>query len=171
MPIKAAGDPVRVPVPRELIYRKVRCRDSRTMVSTREPHGVSTVPDSLTADQIAGLRRSLLARQQELRSEVHVAEDVRRHAQSRASHEVTDRKDEADLRQQTGVDDAQAQRDLDELVQIQAALQRLQSDTYGLCSDCAEPIGLQRLLVRPSALRCARCQTAVEQARSAHHAQ
>jgi DnaK suppressor protein len=35
---------------------------------------------------------------------------------------------------------------------------------YGLCEDCREPIGEERLAVVPSATRCVVCQAAWEQA-------
>jgi len=35
---------------------------------------------------------------------------------------------------------------------------------YGLCEDCSEPIGAERLAALPSATRCVRCQAEWEQA-------
>jgi DnaK suppressor protein len=75
---------------------------------------------------------------------------------------VLDRKDQADLQIQAGVDDAEFNRDLMELTQIEAALRRLDTGRYGLCEDCAEPIAAQRLNVQPWVLRCMACQTRFE---------
>ena len=58
-------------------------------------------------------------------------------------HVVLDRKDQADLMIQAGVDDAELTRDLTELAQIEAALRRLDTGRFGLCEDCAEPIAAQ----------------------------
>ena len=50
------------------------------------------------------------------------------------------------------------------LEQIDAALERIQAGTYGLCSDCGEPIAPARLQSMPQALRCIRCQDQAEHA-------
>jgi RNA polymerase-binding transcription factor DksA len=44
------------------------------------------------------------------------------------------------------------------LAQVRAALERIESGTYGLCTDCADPIHEARLAARPFALRCVTCQ-------------
>ena len=98
------------------------------------------------------------------RAEVHAAEQAQRELTGASSHEVTDRKDEATQRQLSDLGGAQEQRDLDEMAQVEAALQRLDTGTYGDCADCGEPISLQRLLAQPAAQRCAPCQVAFEHA-------
>jgi hypothetical protein len=64
-----------------------------------------------------------------------------------------------DLRAAPGDGDA----GIDQLAEVEAALDRLDNGTYGDCVDCGEPVTLQRLLVQPAAQRCALC--AAEQAR------
>lgn len=115
-----------------------------------------------TATHLKTLRDLLTHRQHELRAEVHAAEQARREPGDAAAHEVADRKDEAAQRLIADVDGAQEQRDVDELAQVDAALQRLDKGTYGNCMDCGEPIALERLLVQPAAPRCVRCQEAHE---------
>lgn len=44
-----------------------------------------------------------------------------------------------------------------QIAEIDAALQRLESGTYGLCVSCGEPIGDGRLKVRPAATQCRDC--------------
>lgn len=44
-----------------------------------------------------------------------------------------------------------------ELKQVRAALQRIASGEYGICSQCGEPIGAARLAALPYATRCIRC--------------
>ena len=46
-----------------------------------------------------------------------------------------------------------------ELADVLAALQRLESGTYGVCVDCGEPIADERLRAVPDAIRCAAHQT------------
>jgi DnaK suppressor protein len=76
---------------------------------------------------------------------------------------VFDRKDQADRVIQAGVDDAEFERDLDELALVQAALERLDAGRYGRCQDCAKPIAPERLMAQPWASRCVACQTRHEQ--------
>ncbi len=43
------------------------------------------------------------------------------------------------------------------LTDIDAALERLEQDTYGICEQCGRPIGEGRLEARPTAVRCIEC--------------
>jgi RNA polymerase-binding protein DksA len=44
-----------------------------------------------------------------------------------------------------------------EIADIEAALQRLDAGTYGICVSCGEPVGEGRLKVRPAATQCLDC--------------
>ena len=108
------------------------------------------------------LRRRLDERARVLRQELRqdrgkIADDVG------DVHTVLDRKDQADLQIQAGVDDAEFTRDLMELTQIEAALRRLDAGRFGLCEDCAEPIAAERLAAQPWVARCLACQSRREQ--------
>lgn len=120
--------------------------------------------DLPTQTHLKALRGLLEFRRQGLQAEVHAAQMAQQAAAQVEGHEVTDLKDEAAQTQSSQVDDAQAQRDLDELRSTEAALDRMDHGTYGDCADCGEPIPLQRLLAQPAAPRCAACQTAHERA-------
>jgi len=48
------------------------------------------------------------------------------------------------------------------LVQIKAALQRIEGDDYGFCQECGEEIAPARLEVDPTALLCIDCASARE---------
>ena len=52
------------------------------------------------------------------------------------------------------LEQADLTRDLDELRALEAAYQRLQDGTYGICVDCGGDIGYQRLKAAPAAARC-----------------
>jgi len=54
-----------------------------------------------------------------------------------------------------------------ELADIEAARQRVANGTYGECIECGEPIAPARLEVKPTARRCAECQTRHEKISSA----
>ncbi|BCX81980.1 DnaK suppressor protein [Methylomarinovum caldicuralii] len=49
-----------------------------------------------------------------------------------------------------------------ELREIDEALIRLYKGTYGICEDCDQPIGLDRLRANPTARRCIQCQEIYE---------
>jgi DnaK suppressor protein len=44
-----------------------------------------------------------------------------------------------------------------QIAEIDAALQRLEAGTYGVCVTCGEPVGDGRLKVRPAATQCRDC--------------
>jgi RNA polymerase-binding transcription factor DksA len=46
---------------------------------------------------------------------------------------------------------------MDELRQIEAALQRVEDGTYGVCTRCGKPIEMQRLHTLPSTPLCGAC--------------
>ncbi|MDQ2696026.1 MAG: TraR/DksA family transcriptional regulator, partial [Pseudomonadota bacterium] len=51
----------------------------------------------------------------------------------------------------------------DELRDVEAAMQRLETGTYGQCSDCGSDIDYPRLQAAPAARRCIDCQRRFEQ--------
>jgi len=60
------------------------------------------------------------------------------------------------------LDQAEASRDLAELRMLEAARARLHDGSYGICSNCGQDIGFERLRAYPGAERCIRCQTQFE---------
>ena len=118
----------------------------------------------LSVSQLEELGRRLVQRQAQLRAELEAHRSEREAAGDRSA-ETADQKDEASQRQYAALVDAEDERDQAELRSIDAALRRLAEGRYGVCSDCGEPIGVQRLLAQPHALRCAACQAAYER----HH--
>lgn len=116
-----------------------------------------------TYDPVA-MRQQLAERAEALRQELQ--EDRSKLAGDVGdAHVVLDRKDQADLVIQAGVDDAEYTRDLTELAQVEAALRRLDTGRFGLCEDCGEAIAAQRLNVQPWASRCMACQTKFEKSK------
>ena len=57
------------------------------------------------------------------------------------------------------VDLARADRDVEELGAVSAALARLHDAHFGLCIDCGEAIPFDRLKLEPWALRCVACES------------
>lgn len=60
-------------------------------------------------------------------------------------------------------DDAVFNQDVQDVRDIRAARERLSAGTYGICTDCGEPIAYERLLAYPTAKRCIHCQRLHEQ--------
>ena len=62
---------------------------------------------------------------------------------------------------------ALGEREMAELSDIDAALTRIASGTYGACTDCGASIAPTRLQATPEAPRCIHCQEKVERSRAA----
>jgi phage/conjugal plasmid C-4 type zinc finger TraR family protein len=60
------------------------------------------------------------------------------------------------------LDIAEVRHALAELAEVDAALARVRSGTYGECRDCGEPIAVARLSAYPTATRCLACQQIYE---------
>lgn len=54
------------------------------------------------------------------------------------------------------------ERESAELIEIDAALQRIADGSFGLCVDCGVSIPAARLHANPTAMRCIDCQTKAE---------
>ena len=52
---------------------------------------------------------------------------------------------------------------LDDVRQIDVALQRAKTGAYGICAECGVAIPLARLQAKPDASTCVGCQTQIEQ--------
>jgi len=118
----------------------------------------------LSPAEISRLRSTLQARDQELRQAIHnalVRNDDKTYA------EVAGRVlDSAELAVADLIADAriiEMQKEVAEQADVIAALARITDGTYGVCQDCEDDIGVQRLEAWPTAKRCIRCQTRYEQ--------
>lgn len=116
--------------------------------------------DIATQTHLTTLRGLLAFRLRELQADVRAA-GMSSHEQEIAG-EVTDRKDDAAQSMMTGVSAAEDRLHRVELAEVEHALHRLDTGTYGDCIDCGAPIPLPRLLIMPAATRCAECQASCE---------
>ena len=108
---------------------------------------------------LKGLDDRLCARAALLAIEVNAA---RRHSGTDLGGETNDLKEAASAETQAVVADAEVERDLAELRDIQAARERIRNGTYGSCVDCGAEIDLGRIQAQPEACRCLQCQLRVE---------
>ena len=49
-----------------------------------------------------------------------------------------------------------------DLKEIEAALKKIKNGTYGKCERCKKPIEIKRLEVKPEAVYCLKCESAIE---------
>lgn len=119
----------------------------------------------LTTGQRALLKAELELRQRQLQQQLETHQEGR----SRAEHarEVLERDyDDAPQRaMDREVDMALSDIDTQELAQITKALERIEGEDYGLCSDCGAEVPFDRLRIEPYARRCVVCEAKAEQAR------
>jgi RNA polymerase-binding transcription factor len=114
---------------------------------------------ALTDRQSQELRDLLETRRTALLAELR--EDAERaREQPYAEHAGTapDTGDESVATLIADLEQADMTRDLDEYRALEAARARLKSGEYGICIDCGNDIGYDRLKASPSALRCIQCQ-------------
>ncbi len=71
----------------------------------------------------------------------------------------------AQIRTERQTEFAMNEHETAELVDIEAALVRLEAGTYGLCIDCGVTIAPERLSAYPTAQRCMDCQSLAEKHR------
>lgn len=112
-----------------------------------------------TATAQAQTRAALLAQREWLLS--HLASREGGESRVQHAHDVLTQDDD-DARAHDAdreVDLALSDQDRQHLLDIQAALERLDAGNYGDCLDCGEPIAAERLRVQPQALRCLACAT------------
>lgn len=111
------------------------------------------------AQESVGLRAQLLNRQSVLKEEIREAlQDISGANPKELAGPVYDMKDESLGEMLRDVRLFDMRRDIQELLDIAAALQRMQAGNYGTCMDCGAPIPRARLRAYPTAKRCRPCQ-------------
>ena len=124
------------------------------------------VKGTIAAQELQSLLDLIDATEEDLRARI-ASEKERANAEMTSQLEgvVGDGADYAGARIRAGIENEMVVRHLQQLSALEAARQRIKSGTYGVCADCGEPIGTDRLRANLAALRCAECQTARERAR------
>ena len=78
------------------------------------------------------------------------------------TQELNDEGDHAAANSDSLVESAIITQQQQELVEIERALNKIESGEYGICEMCEDPIGFQRLKVKPHAVYCIDCREIVE---------
>jgi RNA polymerase-binding transcription factor DksA len=101
----------------------------------------------------------LQARARDLRHEIsEVSQRAGADRRDLAAETVHDTKDQSTLQSLEESAAADISRDMNELRDVEAALERLHSGQYGICTDCGATITAARIAAYPTAKRCLQCQ-------------
>ena len=124
----------------------------------------SDAPTTGQPRQLHELKPALLTRRAQLLVEIADGQQRRLNEESFGSlaGEVGDAGDASLATEQSDLRNTQIERDLVELRDIDAALERFENGSYGICVRCGRDIATARLRANPSAPRCIECQTAYE---------
>ena len=118
---------------------------------------------ALTAEQVQDLKALIERRRAALAREVGQDLDrVREDHLDNVVGAVPDPGDESVQSLIQELDQAEASRDLSELRTLDTARARMDEGSYGICSNCGQDIGFERLRANPGAERCIQCQTQFE---------
>lgn len=102
--------------------------------------------DYMNADHLEFFKDRLLQMQQELLSNANATTS---HLQEQEA--TPDPADRATLEEEYALELRTRDRERKLLLKIQSTLKKIDSGDYGYCEDTGEPIGLKRLLARPTA--------------------
>ncbi len=116
----------------------------------------------LTQDEAEGIHQSLLRLGDELRAMLESSSEGARPVDL---DEPIGRVSRMDAMQQQSMAKANRAGALLRLQQVDAALERMKRDEFGLCASCGEEVGAARLRVRPEAPLCLACQNHREKRR------
>ncbi|MDH3999196.1 MAG: TraR/DksA C4-type zinc finger protein [Desulfuromonadales bacterium] len=109
----------------------------------------------LTAKQLEELHQALLTLREELQQMLQNSSDG---AQPVSLDEPIGRLSRMDAMQQQSMVQANRRTAKVRLTRIETALRRVDSDEYGLCAECEEPVGYARLQAQPETPFCIECQ-------------
>lgn len=79
-----------------------------------------------------------------------------------SSLELNDEGDHASMNNNSMVESAIVNQQQKELREIEVTLGKITNGDYGICEMCEDPIGFQRLKVKPHAIYCIDCREIVE---------
>ncbi len=122
------------------------------------------MPSDLSDKKIDELKKQLKQRFFEVREEIRqeLLESDNEHFNELAG-QVHDMEEESVADLLVDLNLAIIDQHVDEIREIDAALLRIATGEYGVCVECGDAIGDERLKLRPAAPRCHTCQVRYEQ--------
>ena len=158
VPARKAIEPVRPPVPDRPVFQDAapprKSETPRTTPPPRRSRAGLTEEDLLRApasqymnvEQLAFFRERLIDMQRELLEKADLTSEHLR------AHEIEpDPTDQATIEEEYALELRTRDRERKLLKKIDEALRRIDDGSYGYCEETGEPIGLPRLLARPTA--------------------
>ena len=110
--------------------------------------------------EIERLERKLLHQKKQILQNI---ENANKELKELTKSELNDDGDYASASSESMIDEVLAKKQFKELQEIEYALGKIKDKTYGICEMCEEPIGLERLRVKPHARYCIACREVIEQ--------
>ncbi len=107
---------------------------------------------------VANIKKRLLERKAEL--EMDLTRLSREHNYEKNAADPTDQASASTLEE---LNISVQNNEHDEYMMILKALEMIDEGTYGMCTDCEQPISEKRLQLYPNATRCLACQEAFEE--------
>lgn len=105
--------------------------------------------DYMNAEQLEFFKQMLVSLKQQTLDEINSIHD------EISNNKVSDMNDRATLEEENLLTLRLAERKSHLLTKIDDAIDRIQQGEYGYCLQSGDPIGIQRLLIRPTAEYCA----------------
>jgi DnaK suppressor protein len=125
----------------------------------------------LSEKQFQHFEQRLKKRREELRTIIHAElANSEQEDFTELAGMVHDAGDESFAELLRGIDLANRARELEEIQDIEAALERIKHGAYGTCADCHDEIAYERLEAYPTAKRCINCQSRRENRRGGRDA-
>ena len=126
-------------------------KDTKSKATSRKEQSTATAPwPSRDCEEI---REALLGRRREILERI----DNMHASTNDAFTEPGDLGDWASASAETDLEIRIRESEVGELRSIDAALQRIEEGTYGICEDCGKPIPSARLIAIPNAAQCLEC--------------
>ena len=109
----------------------------------------------MTQTELAGFRTAL-------EGEYLTVKNLLNHRDSMGSVAAADQMDQIQFTSERDMVIGTLERDSVRLREVRAALGRVHEHTFGVCSDCDEPISMKRLLAVPWTTTCIECRKAAD---------
>jgi len=104
----------------------------------------------------------LESRKEQINKNIH---SVHNELEQLSSLELNDEGDHASVNNNSMIESAIVSQQAQELKEIDVTLGKIAAGNYGICEMCEDPIGFQRLKVKPQAIYCIDCREIVEKSK------